>query len=128
MPVLKNAKHERFAQAVAKGMSAAEAYRLHVTKGAASQTVETNGPKLARAAQVKLRIAEIQDSNAKAVESRLAMTREKWLEKLEEISGNADSSSAAVAALREIGKACAWYEPEKHELEISVTIGGQAAN
>lgn len=51
---LANPKWERFALLVATGeVSAAEAYRREIGKRASKATVETNGPALAREAQVK---------------------------------------------------------------------------
>ncbi len=33
---------------------------------------------------------------------------------------------AKVDAFRELAKMCGWYEPEKHQLEVEVIIGGNA--
>ena len=58
MKPLQNARHERFAQAVAAGAAANQAY-AHNYGAAAASTCETNGPKLLRNAQVAARVAEI---------------------------------------------------------------------
>ncbi len=59
MPVLKNARHERFAQNVAKGMSAAKAYEK-----AGYKRNDGSAGRLHRNAQVKERIAELQNRAA----------------------------------------------------------------
>ncbi len=59
MPVLKNARHERFAQNKAKGMSATEAYEK-----AGYKRNDGSAGRLHRNAQVKGRIAELQNRAA----------------------------------------------------------------
>lgn len=130
MPVLKNQKHERFAQAVALGMSAAKAYRQHVAgKNAADSTIETEGPALARLPQVSLRISELQEKVAAKIEAGFNMTRDKWLEKLAVIANDAHQTgdfSAATGALTQIGKAADFYAPAKVEVSGTVSIVQEA--
>lgn len=129
MPVLKNQKYERFAQAVALGMSAANAYKEHVSAKCSESTAETTGPKLARDSQIALRITELRSKVADRVEKKFAMTKDKWLDKLAAIANDAHQSgdfSAASGALAHIGKASAYFEPERHKLEIEVIIGGNS--
>jgi phage terminase small subunit len=123
MPALKNPKHEAFAQSCALGMSAAESYRQGYD--CSDATAETNGPKLARDAQVKLRIAELRVKVAERADKKFDMTKEKWLERLARIAASAEESedfSAATGALREIGKGAAFYAPEKVESEGTLEI------
>lgn len=123
MPALKNIKHEAFAQSCALGMSAAESYRQGYD--CSDATAETNGPKLARDAQVKLRIAELRVKVAERADKKFDMTKEKWLERLARIAASAEESedfSAATGALREIGKGAAFYAPEKVESEGTLEI------
>lgn len=127
MPILDNRKHEAFAQAVAKGESLHEAYRKHVSKDGecAQGTAYTNGCKLASNAKIERRIAELKERVAEKITERFAMTRAEWLAKFAEIAKLAvenEDLSAANGALREIGKAVAWYEPEKVEHSGSVGI------
>jgi phage terminase small subunit len=130
MPVLKNQKHERFAQAVALGMSAAKAYRQHVArKNTADSSVETDGPALARDSQVSLRIEELRGQNAEKIAAKFDMTRETWLEKLAGIANDAHQTgdfSAATGALTQIGKAADFYAPAKVEVSGSVSIVQEA--
>lgn len=126
MPALEKPHHERFAQAVALGMSAAQAYRQHVArKTTSAASIETDGPALARESQVALRIEELRGKVAEKAESKFALTRDKWLEKLGEIARDAHDSgdfSAATGALKEVGKAADFYAPAKVEVSGSVTI------
>lgn len=123
--MLKNPKHEAFAQAVALGSSAAEAYRECVSGGKCSQSnAETTGPALARSSQVALRIESLRKSVAETAAKKFSLTKDKWLERLEKASKSADSTAGEVSALREIGKAMAWYAPEKVEHSGAVVIPG----
>lgn len=130
MPVLKNQKWEQFAQAVALGMPAGQAYMECVSGGKCSEaTAETTGPKLARESQIALRISELRKATGDAVNKKWRLNREQWLDRLETIANKAEEAedfSASTKALTEVGKASGWYEPEKHELTINVIIGGNA--
>lgn len=131
MPALKNPKQEAFAQAVAKGMPAGHAYAEFISGGKCSEsTAETEGPALARKPQLTLRIAELRKAVGELADRKFKLNRSAWLDRLEGIAGKAEEIgdfSAATKALTEVGKASAWYEPEKHELRIKVTIGGHDA-
>lgn len=116
MPALKNQKHEKFAQAVALNAPAAQAYRDGWN--CSDATAETNGPRLARDAQVALRIAELREKVADRAEKKFDMSKDKWLERLARIAASAEEVadfSAATGALREIGKGAGHYAPEKVE-------------
>lgn len=116
MPALKNPKHERFAQAVALNMPAAQAYRNGWD--CSDATAETNGPRLARDAQVTLRIAELRGKVAESAEKKFDLSKDQWLDRLFQISVKAEAAedySAATGALREIGKSAAHYAAEKVE-------------
>jgi hypothetical protein len=131
MPVLKNQKHERFAQAVALGMSAAKAYRQHVAvdPDAKASVIDPEASKLANDPKISPRILELREKVAAKVESKFAMTKDKWLDELAAIAAEARQTgdfSAASGALAHIGKASAYFEPERHKLEIEVIIGGNA--
>ncbi len=59
MPVLKNARHEKFAQNLSKGMSATEAYEK-----AGYKPNDQNAARLTRNDEVRARIAELQNRAA----------------------------------------------------------------
>jgi hypothetical protein len=129
MPALKNTKHEAFAQAVATGMPASQAYVEFISDKCSAATAETNGPKLARDAQVKLRISELRMKLSNAAEKKFGLTKEKWLDRLENIASKAEEIGdlkAATGALTQIGKAVAYYAPEEIKHSGSVEIPGLA--
>jgi hypothetical protein len=127
MPALKNPKYEAFAQSVALNMPAAQAYREGWD--CSDATAETNGPRLARDAQVKLRIAELRKRVGKAADDKFDMTKDAWLQELRDIANDArqaEDFSAATGALAHIGKASSFFDPEKHTMEVNIVIGGNA--
>lgn len=131
MPVLKNQKHERFAQAVALGMPASKAYRQHVAEdpNGDPNAIDPAASRLSSDIKVSSRISELREKVAAKVESKFAMTKDKWLDELAAIASEARQTgdfSAASGALAHIGKASAYFEPERHKLEIEVIIGGNA--
>lgn len=73
-----NARQEQFAQWVASGKSATEAYRL---AGYAPADADVSGPRLLGNAGVESRIAELQEANA----AHFSLSREQALEVLAEI-------------------------------------------
>lgn len=101
MPALSNPKHERFAQALAKGETATAAYVI-----AGYEDNEGNAGRLNRNEQVQARVAEILERAAMRAEitvagisERLLMIAEKG-EKLAEASG----LSVARASLMDVAK------------------------
>jgi len=132
MPVLDNKKHEKFAQEVASGTSAAQAYRLHIArKGCSQATIQTEGPALARLPHVSLRIDELKEKVAEKIEKKFDLTKEKWLEQLKRIADKAEETEdykASTSALTQIGKAADYYAPTKveHSGAIGVEVLQQA--
>ncbi len=97
MPVLQNSRHEKFAQALAKGATATEAYASAGYKGD-----RTAASRLSTNVNVAQRVAELQGRAAKRAE----VTMESLLIELEEARSLAlaeKQSSAAVSAT--LGKA-----------------------
>ena len=82
MPVLKNPRHERFAQNLAKGMSATEAYKEAGYKSI-GHAAEANGARLMRNDKVKARIAELQGSTAKQITDIRDLSRQFTAEAVE---------------------------------------------
>lgn len=130
MPALKNTRHEAFAQAVALGMPASQAYADCVSGGKCSErTAEVEGSKLANSPELSLRIADLRKGISDTIEKKFRLTKEKWFERLDTIADKAENAgdfSAATSSLREIGKAAGWYEAEKveHSGSVKITIGG----
>jgi hypothetical protein len=108
MPTLKNPRHERFAQLLAAGKTATDAYEL-----AGYKRSDSNGPALARTEEISDRVAEIngqkwknERATAAVAAERAVVTRQSLIEKAEEIrrkAMEANQFSAAVAAHKEIG-------------------------
>lgn len=101
MPALSNPKHERFAQALAKGETATAAYVI-----AGYEDNEGNAGRLNRNEQVQARVAEILERAAMRAEITVAGISERLLmiadkgEKLSEASG----LSVARASLMDVAK------------------------
>jgi len=120
MPALKNPKHEKFAQAVALNMPAAQAYREHVASDPSGPalSIDPAASKLANDNKVATRIEELRNKIAVKAEKKFDMSKDKWLERLARIAASAEEVadfSAATGALREIGKGAGHYAPEKVE-------------
>ena len=108
MPTLRNPRHERFAQFLAGGKSATDAYELVGYKRSHS-----NGPALAKTEEIRERVAQInaerlerERATAAAAAERAVITRQRLIEMaLEARKGalEAKQYSAAVAATKEIG-------------------------
>lgn len=88
MPILKSAKHEAFAQEIAKGRPASQAYaEIYKTKGGArSGTARVEGSKLLAKPNVAARVLELKEMGAK----RTAVTIESITNNLMRIGGKAE--------------------------------------
>jgi phage terminase small subunit len=93
MPALQNPKHERFAQELAKGKSATDAYVI-----AGYKLSEQNAHRLTRNDDVKTRVAEIVDRGAIRSEITLASLMQEAGE-IQAAAMEAKQLSAATAAL-----------------------------
>jgi phage terminase small subunit len=108
MPCLKNPRRERFAQLLASGKTATDAYEL-----AGYKRSDSNGPALARTDEISGRVAEIngerlrqEGATAAVAAERAAVTRQSLVEGAQAIrkaAMEANQFSAAVAAHKEIG-------------------------
>lgn len=67
MPILGNARHERFAQEVAKGKTATEAYRIAGYE-AAGEAARVNASRLLTSATVEARVHELLSAGARRAE------------------------------------------------------------
>ena len=97
MPVLKNARHEKFAQELAKGKSQVEAYRL-----AGFKPNESHASRLVANGKVAARVAELKAAAAeKAVVTAADIARQ--LDEDREFARQLEAPAAAVSAT--MGKA-----------------------
>jgi hypothetical protein len=103
VPVLKNVKHEKFAQLCATGLSRAEAYR-RVAGVRAGKNSDANSDDWLNARGVRKRIQELQERNAE----RSEITREEALQWLADLIrtpiGSVGKDSALVQAYEEDGE------------------------
>lgn len=109
MPCLKNARHEAFAQGLAKGLSAAEAYTKAGYQGdrTAASRLSTNVNVQRRVEEVKNRVAEKAEWTAAERLSSLRAIHDASL-------GN--DRRTAIAAISEANKMQGSYAPAKTEL------------
>ena len=108
MPALKNIRRERFAQLLATGKTAKDAYAL-----AGYKPSESNGAWLARKEEISSRVADLnnqalerEQKTAAVAAERAAITRQGLIERAERVyekAVEAKQLSAATAALKEIG-------------------------
>lgn len=101
MPALSNPRHERFAQALAKGMTQAEAYA-----DAGYKPSEPNASRLTSNDKVQKRVAELQERAAVRTEITVASITERLLAiaTKAEKSGDAPMLQAARASLMDAAK------------------------
>jgi phage terminase small subunit len=123
MPVLKNPKHERFTQELAKGKSQAAAY-----KKAGYKPNEGHASRLAGNGKVKERVAELQNKRAE----RAVVTIESLIQEAHEIqvaAKTAEQFAAATGALTAKAKfAGLWVEKAQTEnTNINYAIGNEPA-
>lgn len=102
MPVLNNARHERFAQAIASGKNGSEAYTL-AGYDARGNSAEAAASRLLRDVKVARRIAELQERGAQRTEITIERITEMLLE--DRIGARAAGQfGAAVSANEKLAK------------------------
>jgi phage terminase small subunit len=106
MPALKNARHEKFAQFVAKGESQRQAYILC---GYKKMGAEPHSSRLASNGKVKARIDEIKASIAEGAAFRAEISKEWVLRNLRE---NAERAMQAMPVYDREGNATGEYRYE----------------
>ena len=109
MAALKNARHERFAQELAKGKSASEAYRV-----AGYKPDDGNAIRLTGNDKVKARLAELSERIAEKAEWTAA-DRLASLKTIHDAQAKADPR-VAIAAIAEANKMQGSHAPAKTEV------------
>ena len=138
--VLKNSRHEKFAQAVASGLSGSEAYR-QVVGAAAGKNADVMADQLMNQHGVRERVAELKEANSR----KATLSREQTIEFLCNVIGTSaakvDADSPLVqsaefldgkpmrlripdkiAAVKELTKICGWATPNRIELAATDTL------
>jgi type VI protein secretion system component VasK len=108
MPVLKNARHETFAQELAKGKTADEAYQL-----AGFKPNRGNAARLNANESIRARVEELASRGAEKAEWTAA-DRLSALKLIFDKTANADPR-VAISAIAEANKMQGSYAPEKRE-------------
>jgi Terminase small subunit len=133
MPVLLSPRHEQFAQGIASGMSACQAYRL---AGYKETSAEKNSARLKENDGIASRIAEIRTEN----NERNKISRDEVFEFLAAVirtgAGDVGPSDKLcqsykvgdgwsevkvpdkLAAVGQLARMCGWNEPDRLELSI----------
>ena len=118
MPVLSNARHERFAQSVAFGIPS---YAAYIEAG--YQEHHNNPYRLRENEGVKARIMEIQADTAR----RVSLSRADLLQMMvddRELARSQGQSAAAIRASELLGRELAGLYVEKKKVEINEGTGG----
>lgn len=110
-------KQENFAQAIASGMSQADAYRsaFDVKPTTKQESIHVNASKLMADANVAQRVAELKAE----LSAKVLWTREDSVRTLIEVIQRADKPSDAVSAVKELNAMHGFNAPKK------LDIGGQ---
>jgi len=67
---------------------------------------------------VAVRVAELRA----AEEKKLGMSREKWLARLESMTGEHKPDDVALRALEQLGKALGYYAPQRQEIDHRIEV------
>ncbi len=117
MPVLENARHEKFVQCLISGMSQRKAYREAFKQSGRwkDETVDSNASRLIKNSKVLTRYKELQEEAQDAA----IMTRKERMVTLSEIAKNAEKEADMIKAIDTLNKMDGDYT-SKVELSGSV--------
>jgi phage terminase small subunit len=117
-----NDRQQKFVELVFAGRPAGRAYEEagYRTRGAAADTGASR--LLASNAEIKSYLAKMRA----AAESKAVWGQSEKMDMLKRIATKQEHTEprVSIAAIAELSKMDGGYEPERHELEIIVTIGG----
>lgn len=106
MPARNNPKHEHFAQLIAAGESATNAYSL---AGYSENGAAQSANRLLKDAKVRERVSELQEAVAERAVEKAALDRAWVLDRLRE---NVERAMKATAPVDEDGRPCGEYRYE----------------
>lgn len=114
--ILKNSRHERFAQLVASGRSQAESYRavFPASRQWSNQSVAESASKLS--AKIAPRLAALKEAGAtKAIVTKVEVCE--WLSGVvRSQDGQGGGLAARLQAAGLLGKLLGWYAEERHDV------------
>lgn len=145
MPALQNLKHERFAQLLAKGKSAMEAYEKAIAQpGNSMNNLRSNGATYLREnSQIVARKEELQRKNARIAERRDNFTKEKLIDLLIQAITQKPSQVSAESkvcevrmskmgpyyatidkkdCMKQLAQLCGWNAPLKVDLDVEASL------
>ena len=117
MPILKNQRHEVFAQGIAKGLSASDAFRV-VTPGK-PKNVDIKACQMRRQTGVETRIAELRAEN----DRKATLSREQMLEWLTRVIMTGAGSVTPTDSLCQAHKVTNGDGWEAHEVKVPDKLG-----
>lgn len=110
------AKQEAFCQAIADGLSQAEAYRkAYNASKSKPETVWSKASELMADGKVAARVAELRAK----LEEKALWTREMSVRALQKIAEESDKGSEIVAAVKELNAMHGYLAPEKKDIKVS---------
>ncbi len=147
MPVLKNRKHEKFAQAIAMGHTAYHAYRKHISRGGTRATSDQGASKMCKSPKISTRIEELRQISDKKVQESAVFELSHAMLFLRDVIntpvGEVNETSPLcqevsysdqgakktkmpdkLRALELLAKLApnSWFSPEKHEMDGKLEI------
>lgn len=117
MPQLKNGKHERFAQAVARGVNQTNAAK---EAGYPEGSAHVRASELMKRDDVKARVAELKAKGEALAAKRVALSKEEVLKQLLDVATKAMTSNNLTAANRAwelIGKELGMFVDRKMDVK-----------
>jgi hypothetical protein len=130
MAALGNARHERFAQEIAKGTSSRDAYKVAGYETKSEAATDANASRLLSDAKVQARVSEIQERAATRTEITVAALTERLLAIATKAEGKDEAPmlSVARATLMDVAK-LNGLNPDKLQLagDVGVTHGAKPA-
>jgi phage terminase small subunit len=127
MPLLKNARHEIFAQEIVKGVSGRDAYKIAGFAVSNDNAADASASRLLRDVKVQARIAELQEK----AQARALVTLEEHIEELKDIRDLAKKNgqaSAAVAAEVKRGELMGYYVERRESTNTNYNISDKPLN
>jgi hypothetical protein len=119
MPSLKNEQHEKYCQAIAKGMTSKDAF-LAAYPDCKPNSARTMCSRVARMETVQQRICELRNDSSTILRNISHLTRMDILEQYSTIAKNPEETTAnRMKAMESLTKMCGWNEPDEVNMNHS---------
>ena len=120
MPALDNAKHERFAQEIAKGATGRDAYRAAGYASKSDAAADASASRLLSDVKVRDRIAELQDRAATSTVTTMESLLEAGWSIITAAKSKEDYSAASQTLERVAKIAGLWVDKTKNDNTVDV--------